>query len=206
MASRKSRVSKTAKSAKSTLNYKAERFRQALHIMFGLIVALSAADFGRDAVLVGLVCFFAVFTTIINTEVVRRKTTFHIFFMELERKVELPGRGALMYVVGMLLLYSFAPTLSFAIGITLMFAFGDGIATLVGRKGRSPVPWNPGKTFEGVVAFATPAFVAGAYFLGVGPALAYALVLALVESYDWGADDNFVVPVAALALWNLVPA
>ncbi len=98
-----------------------------------------------------------------------------------------------------------------------ILACGDGAATLVGRKARAQLSWNPDKTVAGTTAFvlcgaaagigltwwtrsaATPA--SGMIFTFVTPALA-ALAAAFVETIPIRLDDNLSVPATAgFVLW-----
>ncbi|MGE5246680.1 MAG: DUF92 domain-containing protein, partial [Betaproteobacteria bacterium] len=127
--------------------------------------------------------------------------------------------GILLYplaVLGLILLF---PTrLDIAAAAWAILAFGDGFATLVGRRlaGRR-WPWSPDKTIAGTVAF-TVFGGCGATALALWtrpsvhplPPLAFALVAApvaalaaaLVETISVRLDDNISVPVvSAGVLW-----
>jgi uncharacterized protein (TIGR00297 family) len=141
-------------------------------------------------------------------------------------------RGVLLYplvVLAMILLFRGRMELAaFGWGV---LAFGDAAAGVVGQKwGRRPLPWNPGKTWEGTAAFVLAGGVGGlglllwhgawrgadlfaigpAAQLGWGLAALPALALAgLLESTPHGLDDNILAPaavplVAALA-WQGPP-
>ncbi len=94
-----------------------------------------------------------------------------------------------------------------------IMAFGDGAATLVGKRmGGRPIPWNPDKTVAGTAAFVVAGTLAGAALAGwtrpavspmppmlfalAAPALA-ALAAAGVESLRVRLDDNISVPITA---------
>lgn len=100
-------------------------------------------------------------------------------------------------------------------------AFGDGMASIVGRSLGGPrLPWNPKKTWAGTLAYGFFGALGGAVALGIAlwqlersPDLAYILALAVatagvaawVESLPLGLDDNITVPpFAALALLGLL--
>jgi uncharacterized protein (TIGR00297 family) len=121
------------------------------------------------------------------------------------------SRGIVLYPLAVLLLVLlFHRRLEVAAAVWGILAFGDGMATLVGRVlGRRPLPWNPAKTWEGSAAYA--AFGTGAataLLLWTAPGryavlfaflicAATALAAALLESLPQGIDDNLGVPLVA---------
>ncbi len=126
----------------------------------------------------------------------------------------------------------FQQRLEIAAAVWGVLAFGDGMATIAGGRGR-PLPWNPKKTWAGTIAYwvfgtaaaavllawtlhflpaARPLSPSGDQggetlpwpFLTAVAAVAVALA-ALVESQPWKLDDNLTAPpVAALLLLGLV--
>lgn len=127
--------------------------------------------------------------------------------------------GIVLYPIAVLLLIvAFGSRLDLAAAGWTILAFGDGAATLVGRRIQSRRwPWNPEKSVAGTLAFIL--------FGGVGAALvacwtrpaiapppsvrfeiaapmAAAIAAALVETIPIRLDDNISVPAtAALVLW-----
>ena len=127
--------------------------------------------------------------------------------------------GILLYPFAVLLLIlTFPSRLDIVAAAWAILAFGDGMATLVGRRmPGSRLPWNPEKTVAGTVAFAVAGGIAGValacwtrpavtptpplWFDIAGP-IAAAIVAALVETIPVRLDDNVSVPAsAALVLW-----
>jgi len=128
--------------------------------------------------------------------------------------------GILLYPVSVLILilaFPFRPDIvAAAWGI---LAFGDGAATLVGRRfGRTRLPWNADKTWAGTCAFAIAGAAGGVALaawartgMAFPPSLAAlimatcaaALAAAFAETVPSRLDDNLAVPaVAALVLWG----
>ena len=127
--------------------------------------------------------------------------------------------GIVLYPLAVLLaILAFTARPDIAAAIWGVLAFGDGFATLVGRRMGGPQwPWNREKTIGGTMAFAVCGG-AGAVALAlwtrpavspepplvfalVAPAAA-ALVAAFVETIPVRLDDNVSVPVAAATvLW-----
>ncbi|SDM61006.1 TIGR00297 family protein [Catalinimonas alkaloidigena] len=129
--------------------------------------------------------------------------------------------GLLAYPAILLLLslIFFRQQVFLAVGWGAM-AFGDGCATLIGRRfGRHPLPWNRHKTWEGSLAFCLAGGLGTAGLLHLLPAEtlspltehAWAIVLlwaigsaALAESVADSLNDNLVVPLVAATVAYLV--
>lgn len=86
----------------------------------------------------------------------------------------------------------------------VLLAFGDGFATIIGRKlPLAPLPWNRAKSWGGVIAFvvfggASAFAIARLFGAPQDVAIAAAvLVSAIVESLPLGLDDNVTVPFIA---------
>jgi uncharacterized protein (TIGR00297 family) len=127
--------------------------------------------------------------------------------------------GILLYPLAVLLLIlAFPQRLDIAGSAWGIMAFGDGAATLVGRRwGRHPLSWNPDKTVEGLCAFVVAGAAAGvglawwiapavaghpgATFLVAVPIVA-AIAAGLAETIPIALDDNITVPaIAGAVLW-----
>jgi uncharacterized protein (TIGR00297 family) len=127
--------------------------------------------------------------------------------------------GIVLYPLAVLLLILiFETRLDIVAAAWGVLAFGDGFATLAGRRiGGLQIPWNREKTVAGTMAFAVcggigavalalwtrPSMVTppSLTFLIVAPLVA-AVVAALVETLPVRLDDNISVPMTAAAvLW-----
>jgi uncharacterized protein (TIGR00297 family) len=127
--------------------------------------------------------------------------------------------GILIYPIAVLMLIlAFPARLDIAAGAWGILAFGDGTATLAGRRwGRHRLSWNPNKSVEGLLAFIVAGGSAGIFlvwwtapavapppglaFILVAPALA-AVAAGLAETLPISLDDNVSVPaVAGASLW-----
>ncbi len=129
--------------------------------------------------------------------------------------------GILLYPLSVLLLTLIFPSrLDIAAAAWAILAFGDGAATLVGRRSEETsgrLPWNRDKSVAGTLAFIVCGSVGGvALAWWVRPAIAplptfafaivapiaAAVIAAMVETIPVRMDDNISVPVAAGAvLW-----
>jgi uncharacterized protein (TIGR00297 family) len=124
-------------------------------------------------------------------------------------------RGIVSYAaVVLLLILLFRHNLAIAGAVWGMLALGDPAAAIAGRRiGGPALPWNPQKTWSGLLANLAVSAAAGVglfAFLspsgaaGSGPAvLAGAAAFAFAESLSTGIEDNLVAPLAgALVLWG----
>ena len=127
--------------------------------------------------------------------------------------------GVLFYPLSVLLLVlAFPMRLDIVAAAWGVMAFGDGFATLAGRSvGGRRLPWNPEKSWAGLIAFVLAGSVAAvALSLWVAPAVTpnppilfsvwapviAAIVAGLIETLPIGVDDNLSVPaIAGAVLW-----
>jgi uncharacterized protein (TIGR00297 family) len=186
-----------------------ETARQIVHVaMAGFALLLRVFTWPQAAALAGGALLFNLF-------LLRRVAP------SIVRPAELRTRraGILFYPLSILILVLvFRDRLDIVAAAWGLMAFGDGMATLAGtwRPGRA-LPWNPGKTWSGLLAFVVfgaPAAVG--LSLWVAPAVPAApepmsllwaslvatIVAALAETLPIGLDDNVTVPVTAAAtIW-----
>jgi dolichol kinase len=126
--------------------------------------------------------------------------------------------GLLFYPLSLLaLILVFRERLDIAGAAWAVMAFGDGAATLVGtRVGGQRLPWNPDKTWSGLIAFALVGSIGAVavsvwvapmmlppppwFFTWIAP-IAAAVAAAFAETVPIELDDNVTVPfVAGLVL------
>ena len=148
---------------------------------------------------------------------------FNLFFLPLlfpsiMRGVTGDRRGVVFYPVAiaiMVILFPHHPAI--IAGGWALLAFGDGMATMIGKLGKPiPLRWNPQKTVQGAIA----CFVAGAlaciaalYFVEpslfeedfekwIVAAIVAAAISSWVESLPLPINDNLTVPLSgAMVLW-----
>ncbi|MEK6953728.1 MAG: phosphatase PAP2 family protein [Candidatus Micrarchaeota archaeon] len=120
---------------------------------------------------------------------------FNHILAKFDRKNDIfPGRGPLMYLVGILMILSYSGNFNFMLGAIAMFAAGDGAATMIGMKwGKNRLIWNGKKSWEGAIAFFAAASIAAFPFIGLS-ALTYSAILAIIETLDFHIDDNLLIP------------
>lgn len=94
------------------------------------------------------------------------------------------------------------PTSSAAIAI---FAFGDSSASIFGKIcGKRALPFNKGKTLEGLVIGTFFSFLAGIFFINPFEAFVAAAVAMLVECLPLPISDNLVIPLTAAVTLALI--
>ncbi len=176
------------------------------HMFFGFAIVLGALVLGEDAALLFLLSALAAGLLLIQL-VVRgfKHEAVDSLLKKFERPAALPGKGALMFIIGALFLVSYSRDYHFSLGILMIVAAGDAFSTYVGIRGTHALPWNPKKTWEGFFAFIFSAAIASTPFLAVPflnvfPVMVYSLAAALVETLPLPLDDNFTIPIGALAV------
>lgn len=171
--------------------------RQLIHMIFGALILLIAALSGGEKTILFLAIILFLGLLLVQLKLQHfENSLFDMMIERFDRDERIPARGALAYVAGTLFLYSAMP-LSFAMGITAILAFGDGFATLVGMSGRTKLPYNKKKSFEGLASFVLAGTASSMVFLGVESAFFYSLVLGIIESVELYLDDNIVIPFLA---------
>ena len=182
-----------------------EEYRQLFHLFFGSAIVFFALFVGSETAV--LVLFFALILGMLLMHFHLRghsHETFEYLLEKLERKADLPGKGAFLFVLGSLVILTFSKDFDFALGVMMMLAAGDAASTIVGLKGKNSLPWNKKKTFEGFAAFVVASVVVSLPFLNLSLVILYPLFLAFVESLPLPFDDNLSIPVAALLLKFMV--
>ena len=179
--------------------------RQLIHIIFGTGVMALLYALGRTKAELLLVLALFVGMTLMQLRLERHRAAFiDELFDLLERPKVMPARGAVNYVLGSLLALAFLSDFNQMMATIAILAWGDGAATLFGQFGRTRLPWSRKKTALG--AFAFFAFASASAYLFVGPvALLVALVCTLFETLELRVDDNFLVPLVAVAFFVLAP-
>jgi len=183
--------------------------RKLVHIAFG-VLALSLKFLSFELAVV-----MAVSAVLFNWLILP-----HVGGRRISRNERGFDRGIILYPVAVLvMIVAFRSQPVIAAAVWGILAFGDGLATLVGKHVQtSPLPWNREKSWGGTITFFTVSFVACHFllqFFGTRPAIAStmfaagvtALVCAIVESLPTGIDDNLTVPLAgSLTLFCILNA
>ena len=177
-------------------NHGNEKNRQFFHIFVGLAALALLLIYGRGF-LMAATFFILIFGLLFVNLAYLGKRNFLIdwFIRNFERKeVRFPGWGSACYATGVLLLTTFLTNPSLLAASLIVVALGDGASTLIGMKGKIPLPYNKKKTVEGTLAFFF--FSLPSWFF-IGPiAIAISAAAAFVESLPLPLDDNISVPLA----------
>jgi len=180
--------------------------RQVFHMTFGLLMVIFAIIAGKTNAEFGLIAIILTGLTIANSKLLGWKNEqIDYFLKKYERDVNFPGKGALMLTIGMLFALVFSKTFEMAIATMAILAIGDGVSTIIGKRGKISLPWNNKKTIEGTAAFAISAILPAFYFTP-SPylALAIAAIFAFIESIDVFIDDNLSIPMTGAILSHLI--
>lgn len=186
-----------------TIIYSLERRRKLFHIILGIGLLAFLFLFGRFLFLAML--FFTIFFGSIAANLYSLGKFRAINFLRdnFERAgVKIIGLGAALYLLGILISASILQSEVKIAAAIVIFALGDGAASLFGLHARHHLSWNRKKTWEGLIAFiifSLPAY----FFIGVY-AIPLALICAFVESLSLPVDDNLLLPVAASAFLMLI--
>lgn len=171
-----------------------ETLRKSIHIAFGVLAF--ALKWIPWRIAAGVCALAVIGNWLILHRVVGKRVARH------ERGFD-PGIIIYPAAVGLLIII-FNWHIELAAIAWAILAFGDGFATIVGR--RLPIarlPWNGAKSWGGFAAFliAGSAAAIGISMLYGRPSIAVVIaavvVSALVESLPTGVDDNITVPFAA---------
>ncbi len=177
--------------------------RKVAHILFGLGIAAFIFVAGKGIAIATLA--IAIFIGLVISDTISRG--YHIPFISdivevLERKDELPGRGALFFVISTLVCLILFD-LSLVLPAVVTLAVLDGVATIAGMKyGRTRL-WN-GKTLEGTLTGFCAAVLALLLLVPPITTIVVALTGALVELCS-PFDDNLLIPVSICVILTIVP-
>lgn len=171
--------------------------RQTFHFMLGVVIALGVL-YGVLTVKRMLVIFIG--GVLLSALSIRCNVPVISWFLRnFDRKEEkIPGKGAMFFVLGSLLVLSMFPQ-NIALASILILAFGDAIATLVGMHlGR--IKSITKKTLEGFFAGALAGFIGALFFVDYASAFAGSVAAMCFELLEvrFGShviDDNLMVPV-----------
>ncbi len=183
---------------------KSETERQLLHVVVGLLAIVFVMQFGRGMLMGAVFFVIMIGLLLVNMTLLGKKIGLVEWFIKhFERNnIPFPGWGSACYATGVLLVASFIEDQNAVIAAIFIMAVGDGVSTLIGRRGRIKIPYNKKKTLEGTTAFFLFSLLG---YLFVGEIiLPIALIAAVVESLDLPVDDNLSLPVALTFLFLVI--
>ena len=181
-----------------------ETKRQAVHFLVCMAALAVFLVLSRNWLLAVTFSVLLVGSLLINMTV--RNSKIHLvewFVGEFEREdVRLPGWGSACLATGVLILAAYIREPSGLAAGLVVLGIGDGLSTLVGRRGSRRLPWNRKKTVEGTLAFFAGSLAA---WIFIGPlSVLLAVIAALAESLDLGIDDNLVIPVVCTLVLSVL--
>ncbi|MBU0532269.1 hypothetical protein KKB44_02125 [Candidatus Micrarchaeota archaeon] len=181
-----------------------ETQRQIFHIILGIVTIAILLYYSKGFMIAAVFFTIIAGTIVINMRLLKKKIAFVQWFEKhFERKnIWFPGWGSACYAAGVLIPLTFLTNNAEIAAIIFMLAVGDGFSTLIGRIGKTKLPYNKKKTLEGTVAFfvaTLPAY----YFVG-SLIVPLAIIGAIVESIDLKIDDNLTIPIAGTAFLLVV--
>lgn len=121
-----------------------------------------------------------------------------------ERKGDLNFKGAIYYLIGVLIALSFTDNIFYSIVLIGILAFSDGLSTVLGLHGTRKILWNSKKTVLGTLAFITSAFIVSSIFLNIYQAVVLSILLGFIETLPLLFDDNVLIPLAGVILLYLI--
>ncbi|MEM3642152.1 MAG: phosphatidate cytidylyltransferase, partial [Candidatus Bathyarchaeia archaeon] len=176
-----------------------EVFREIIHAC-GVTVPILSSFFGLYAIalLIVAVTFLYAFS---ETAMMEGKhiPLIHSITRHAATHAELHGFAAspIFFALGILLTLLLFPAATSNAAIAI-FALGDSTASIFGSLfGKKALPFNKGKTLEGLIFGFFFGFLAAAFFTDSLKALVGAAVAMLVEGLPLPVNDNLVVPLAA---------
>ncbi len=109
---------------------------------------------------------------------------------------EFAGKGSFYFIIGIIISMFFPRDI--ALACILVVSISDALSTLIGKIfGRTKMFSWSSATLLGTAAFLISAMIILVFFVPFWKALAIALILSLIESFDYHGfilDDNWIVP------------
>lgn len=178
--------------------------RQMFHMIFGLVLASFLILLGIEKTLLVILAGIALGS--ITSLLILRGFKVPLFYQLVQLfgrdAEEIPGKGALSFVIGMGLLIAIFPVQKIALGAMLVTVIGDAFSTLVGKRfGKTKLLGE--KSLEGSAAFFFSAEIA---LLAAGFSPLTALLVAgtgtVIELLP--IEDNITIPLACGAVLSFL--
>lgn len=183
---------------------KTEKERQIMHLLVGLATIAMLFVMGRPFTAGAVFFVIVVGTLMINARIQGLRIPFVEWFVQrFERKdILFPGFGSACYASGVLIPMVFLIDVNQVASCVLVLALGDGLSTMIGRKGKHRLPYNQEKTLEGALAFFIGS-LSSVFFIGI-MAIPLAALAAIAETINLRIDDNLTVPIACTIFFLVV--
>ncbi|MFH0751978.1 MAG: hypothetical protein V1914_00070 [archaeon] len=185
---------------------KLELRRQVFHALLGVVIVLGVL---YDIWTVKRLLLIFIVGVIVSSLSVKYKVPVVSWFLKLfdREKEKIPGKGAMFFVLGSLIVLALFPQ-GIALAAILVMAFGDSAATLVGIH-LGKIKSVSLKTLEGFFAGTCAGFIGALFFVDYVSAFVGSVAAMCFEVLDlrFGGriiDDNLMVPlVAGLVMYVL---
>ena len=183
--------------------------RQLMHIFVGIILVL-LLNFG----LIDATALFVIFIFGLVLSLSSRKfhvPVIHRFLEIFDRKKdlkELPGKGAVFYLLGALIVVLIFPK-DIAMASIMILALGDSVSRIIGPYGYLKHPFTDLKFLEGAIAGAIAGFLGALFFVPWILALIASSVSMLIEGIElkikrFKVDDNLLIPIVAAVVMSSI--
>ena len=145
---------------------------------------------------------FIVYCTIIYLHSCGTKTPFDSLFQFMGERDEFPGEGALWYLLGLMLIFSFLDRFLFIITAIYILAVGDSISAIFSYKSQHKYSFFKGRTWLSYLAFIV--FTLPVTIFVGAKAIPLILICAVIESLNIRINDNFLIPLTCVIYLLLV--
>src|SRR3989344_7318398 len=160
--------------------------RQLFHLIVGIVlVILLNIDFIDLTILIATLILLIIFSIISK---IFQNSFFNWFLDHFDRPVDksrIPARGAMTYLLGMIIVLSLFKK-DIALASILVMVVGDSVSPLVGMHfAKTKHILNEKKLIEGTIAGVIAAFIAASFFVSHLEAILAALIGMFVEIIDF---------------------
>ncbi len=192
-------------SHKATTMERLEIKRQLFHTVNGTIILLLFERYGKPIGLILLILsIVGAILSLYHVHVKPIKLA-QPFVEALERKenIKFPGKGAILYGLGVSLSIIFFPK-KIALASIAALAYGDSSSTIFGKLyGKRRYPWNKKLSIEGSVAFIVSTATIGTLFVPFQIAFISGIIGAMAETIPH-IDDNISIPLSVCLVLSLI--
>lgn len=188
--------------------------RQLFHLLFGLLLVFLLYTEFIDAFIVFMMLIAGVGVSVLSREINIPVVSW--FLQRFERPEDIrkfPGKGAIFFLIGVLIVLVLPFGKNTALAAITILALGDSVSHIVGRfYGRTQHPLNKKLMLEGTLAGVMAGFLGAVLFVSIIEAFLASLFAMIAEAVEFRinereADDNIIVPfVAALTIFLLKAA
>lgn len=181
--------------------------RQVFHLFMGVLTVLLLMLKIINAKIIFIVLIVGGILSLLS---MRFKIPILNWFLEkFDRKDNnIPGRGAIFFVMGVLLVIKLFPE-NIAYASIMVLTFGDAFSHLLGSFGKIKNIFNGNKAFEGIIFGVLFGFLGAVLFVSALEAFFGSLIAMIVEGMEFKlsdnpVDDNIIVPLVSGTVMYLI--